>query len=316
MPSVAIALSLASVFECAVEDLFGTSLSDADQATWAWPPASSQARFWVAEVGGRLWRFPVEPTEAGPVPHDGIWKGNVVLGGSMEHPSKTLVLACCDPAAGWLAREYTHRSGFRMIVLRRSSREALGLLRQGFVHAAGVHFATPDHPEENARIAQQMVGTGYDLLRGARWQAGVCFRAHRRITRLGDLSRQRLRWIGRDAGSAAQRCLDELLDRRVSPRRFARDHRGVAQAVRDGWADAGVCHRLVSEEAGLQFLGIRWEFFDWCFPEALRDDPRIGALIDTVRSSSYRRWLGDLPGYDTRLSGDIQMIATRLASGL
>src|SRR5438067_1761660 len=75
-------------------------------------------------------------------------------------------------------------------------------------------------------------------------------------------------------------------------------HRGVAEAVGNGWAEAGVCLRLVSEEAGLDFLRVREEAYDLCFPERSGEDPRIRALLDVVRSPSYRKALGQLPGYN------------------
>ena len=39
----------------------------------------------------------------------------------------------------------------------------------------------------------------------------------------------------------------------------------MAEAIRAGWADAGVCLRLVSDQAGLDFLSIREEAYDLCF---------------------------------------------------
>ena len=75
----------------------------------------------------------------------------------------------------------------------------------------------------------------------------------------------RLRWVGREPGSAAGELQQELLAGRV-PKHVARGHRNVAEAVRAGWADVGVCVRLVSEEAGLDFLTVREETYDLCFP--------------------------------------------------
>jgi molybdate-binding protein len=90
---------------------------------------------------------------------------------------------------------------------------------------------------------------------------------------------------------------------------MASDHRGVAEAVRSGCADAGVCLRLVSEEAGLDFLGVRMEDYDLCFPARWRQDPRIRALLEAVRSPDYRRALGELPGYDSAGTGELQHVS-------
>jgi putative molybdopterin biosynthesis protein len=82
----------------------------------------------------------------------------------------------------------------------------------------------------------------------------------------------------------------------------------VAEAVRCGWADVGVCHRLVSEEAGLRFLGIRREQFDLCYAADSENDPRVEALLSVIRSSSYRTTLCELPGYDASCAGEIQSV--------
>lgn len=310
VPSVASALALAAAFQCSVEDLFGPVPSVKVDPEWAWQPPSFPARFWLAEVNGQIWRFPVEPTATSVLAHDGIMlsDGTVCSQQGASDPRTTLVLACCDPAASLLVTEYSRQTGWRVIALPRPSGQALTLLQQGRVHAAGIHFATKESPRENERVVGQALGPGWNLLRVARWHEGLTIAAGKRITRIDELRRRPWRWIGREPGSAARRCLDECLEGRVNIRRIARDHRGVAQAVRDGWADVGVCHRLVSDEAGLQFIGLRWEIFDWCFAADLAADRRIVRLIDTVRSPSYRHILGELPGYDSREAGELYRV--------
>ena len=88
----------------------------------------------------------------------------------------------------------------------------------------------------------------------------------------------------------------------------ARDHRGVADAIRSNWADAGVCLRLTSEEANLSFLGIRREAYDICFPDALAGDHPGAGAVQVVRSASFRRVLGELPGYHTSQTGELTRV--------
>jgi molybdate-binding protein len=85
----------------------------------------------------------------------------------------------------------------------------------------------------------------------------------------------------------------------------ARDHRGVAEAVRSGWADAGICVRLSSFEAGLDFLPVQQEAYDVCFPAALLEDRRLQAFLSVVRSPAYRNLLGALPGYSSVETGNL-----------
>jgi molybdate-binding protein len=208
------------------------------------------------------------------------------------------VLAGCDPAAGLLATEYARASGLRLLVLQRSSREALDLLCQGLVHVAGTHLATVEKPDGNALAARSIVGVGYSLLKLATWQEGLALGPRVSASSLDMILRSRLRWIGREPGSGAGECQDELLRDRTRPRRLARDHWGVAEAIRCDWADVGVCPQLTCEEAGLKFIPVREETYELCFPTALESDPRLRALFQLIRSGNYRRWLSDLPGYD------------------
>ena len=85
---------------------------------------------------------------------------------------------------------------------------------------------------------------------------------------------------------------------------MASDHRGVAQAVASGWADAGVAVRLAAEEAGLGFLPVQQEDYELCIPDRLRSDRAVLALERALRSRNVRTLYEELPGYDTRRMGE------------
>jgi molybdate-binding protein/DNA-binding XRE family transcriptional regulator len=314
VPSAAAALALAAAFGGRVEDLFSLPRPIPEGASWAWPPSRTPCRYWQAEVAGRTRLYPVEATPLGVVPHDGVALGAdaaaVGPGVADSDPKATLVMACCDPAVGLLAAALAKEAGVRLIALPRSSRAALELLGRGVVHVAGVHLARSGAglSDGNAAPVRAAIGSGYVLLRAARWEEGVAYGPARRIGSVGEAVRSGLRWVGRESGSGARQCLDELLGDRRPPRHLAHDHRGVAEAVRAGWADAGICLRLAGEGAGLGFLSIRHEAYDLCFADHSRDDPRIQALINAVRSTAYRRLLGGLPGYDSSETGELRRV--------
>ena len=288
-----------------MEDLFGAAASRADEPIWAWPPNGATCRFWHVLIGGRQILFPAEATAAGVIAHDGmLHNGKRSLNGAVS-PEQTLVMAGCDPAASLLASEFVRRSGFRLLVLLRSSGQALDLLRHGLVHVAGLHLGTATNEEGNAAAAKTALGAGYSLLKLATWQEGLALGPRLRTSSVRALLRPGVRWVGREPGSGARQCQDELLQTRTQPRRLAHGHRGVAEAIRSGWADVGVCVRLACEEAGLQFLKVREEAYDLCFPTDQENDPRLRALIQTLRSVNYRKWLSELPGYDCRSSGEM-----------
>ena len=324
VPSTAAALALAGALGRGVEDLFALSPGWRRDEAWAWSPGRER-RYWVAMVGGRVLRFPVESTAVGTLPHDGVagsaantrvdagrtpHASGVALrrdaGSAWTDPRRTLVVAGCDPAIGLLSA-LLERSGIRLLPLVRSSRRALDLLAQGVVHVAGVHLG--DGAVGNAHVVDAVLGAGYRRVHVARWTEGLALApglSHRTIP---SAVRARLRWVGREEGSGARRCLDLILEGRAArPEGYtytASDHRGVVETIRTGWAQAGVCVQLAAEEGGLAFLPARHEDYDLCFAEEVRDDPRVVALLDALRTRAFARILGDLPGYDSRLTGEL-----------
>jgi molybdate-binding protein/DNA-binding XRE family transcriptional regulator len=302
-PSAVAALSLAAALGCRVEDLFRLDGGQSTAPQWAWSPAKEPCRFWTAAVGDRTLRYPVEATELGELEHDGVFENGKCRTTPSADPESTIVLACCDPAVGLLARVLNQQFGLRLLALPRSSRHALELLRGGLVHAAGVHLSKSNDRRGNAGVVTSTLGPGYGLLRVARWQEGLAVAPARHVRTTASALRAHLKWVGREPGSGARECLDELLHGRQPPRRVALDHRGVAEAIRCGWADAGVCVRLVSEEAGLDFIRVRDEAYDLCLPANFKRDRRLAALVEAVRLTKYRRLLGELPGYDSKDTG-------------
>lgn len=300
VPSVAAALAIAEVLGATVEALFGRGGVGAEEEVWAWEPTDAPARFWRAEVAGRRLRYPAGSTPMlTPLPDSGAPLRAAA-------PEETLVMACCDPAAGLLATQFAGVTGLRLLVLPRSSRQALEMLKQRLVHLAGLHLATPEAPERNDEAARETLGEGFQMLRIARWQEGIAVAPTTRLRSVRAAAKARLTWIGREPGSGARQCLDRLLADRPGPRRIARNHRGVTEAVQSGWADAGVCVQLASVEAGLDFLPVQEEAYDVCILSALANDRRIKAFLGVVRSAAYRRLLGELPGYDASETGQLR----------
>lgn len=310
VPSAVAALALAAAFARRVEDVFCLPRPAPQDGAWAWAPPHLPARYWQSEVGGQTRLYPVETTPLGLVPHDGISVSagaSPIPSGGFD-PKSTLVMASCDPAVGLLAAELRRLAEIRLVAIPRPSRAALDLLAHGLVHVAGVHLTRAERAEGNAGIVRSELGAGYSLIRGARWEEGIAMAPGLSISSVKEAVRAKLRWVGRQVGSGARQCLDDLLGPRRVPRRLATDHHGVTEAVRGGWADAGVCLRLASEDAGLAFLGVREESYDLCFPSRWKNDRRIQALLNVMRSASYHRLLGELPGYHSEETGALRNV--------
>ncbi len=304
-PAVTAALALAGALECSVEELFGRNRGAAASPSpdWAWTPPRDPVRYWEAEVGGRRLLFPVEAPSLNPPPHDGVFAGGVLRGGNPEVAASTLVLACCDPAAGLLASAYARETGGRLLVLPRGGAAALDLLRRGLVHVAGLHYSTPDQPDRNAEVVRASSPEKYQLLRAAEWETGVAVSSTSGFHSVSSLVRQPRRWALRETGSAARECLDQLIEGVRVSGQVVPSHHAVADAVHAGWAEAGVCVRLPAADSGLDFLPVRKERLDFCFPAQSAHDPRLRALVRLLRSRAHRQALSELPGYDARDTG-------------
>jgi molybdate-binding protein/DNA-binding XRE family transcriptional regulator len=312
-PSVDAAIRLARALGSRVEDVFTPPASQSPPPReWAWQPPSPHTRYWQASIGGQIIDYPVEMTAQGMLPHDGISGPNPATTPSDQgdDAGRTLVIACCDPAVAVLLSLYARRSGFRPLCFQRTSGEALDLLRRGLVHVAGVHLARAGDPGGNAQAAAGVLGPGHSLLHMLQWESGIS------VTKGGGTSvraavQPNVRWIGRPAGSGARVCQEEVLGPRTPPRRTAASHQEVVQALKGGWADAGICLRLVSEQAGIPFVPVRRESYDLCMRDSDLADPRLTALVDAVRSRHYRTQVGGLPGYQLSPgTGDLEPIGS------
>jgi putative molybdopterin biosynthesis protein len=299
VPSVATALALARALQTSVEVLFDDL--PREDAVWAATPTRFPCRYWSADVAGRIVFYPSEATAGLATRADGLAKDVEVASPARELTRRTLVLATCDPAVSYLAQEYSRQTPFRMIVLRRSSQQALALMERGLVHVAGVHLAESRSAAGN-REALQRLGIDLDvqLLAVAKWEEGIAHAPGIKLRSARQAAGPNIRWVGRHAGAGARRCQDDVLEGHRPPRHVASDHADVVAAIRTGFADAGVCVRLVAEEGHTGFLPVCEDDYDLCIPQAHAADPRITALIEVVRSAAYRESLAELPGYRLR----------------
>lgn len=310
-PAVSTAIALARELGMTVERLFGESPESAE-GVWAAAPPRFPARYWCAEVQGRVLRFPVEGSSRHFQRQDGLAKRSQDRDGASDLARRTLVVASCDPAIGVLAQLYERSSPFRLLALERSSREAMVMLREGLVHVAGIHFAPASGSGGNAAFLKDFqFASEMTLLSLFNWEAGIAHSRQLRLRSSRQAANADVRWIGRAMGAGSRRMQDEVLQRRTEPLQIARGHADVVSSIRTGFADAGICVRLSAEEAGVGFYSLGEDQYDFCFARADADDARLRALVEVVRSAEYKRMIAELPGYRPKRIGEQRVIGLR-----
>jgi putative molybdopterin biosynthesis protein len=224
--------------------------------------------------------------------------------------------AGCDPALALLAAHVGERwQGGRLHWLEAGSGAALDMIAARQVHVAGVHLYDEESGEHNVAPVRRRLGDRPVLLVNlAIWEQGLVVASGnpRRVRRIADLARKGVRVVGREGGTGAQELLNRLAAEEGVPRKavdlvgIARGHMAVAQAVAAGAADAGVATRAAAASHGLEFLPLAEARFDLVFPRgATGVDTRLQRLLDVLGSRRFKRDLGSLTGYGTTRTGQV-----------
>jgi molybdate-binding protein/DNA-binding XRE family transcriptional regulator len=318
VPGVDVALRLARVLECRVEELFGQL--DSEEPMRAEPfERGTSGRVVVARVDGRFVAYELRGTHAHTAADalvSATSGGRVTLEPLRPVPelAQSVIMMGCAPALG-IVSDRLNRSlaDGRYVWLSTSSTAALTALGERQAHVAGVHLVDPRTGNANVADVRRLARSEKPLvlLTLARWEAGIVVAAGnpKRIRGGADLGRRGLRLAVRELGSGARRLLDrelkttgsELARARLAPIR-AHGQLEIANAIALGAADAGIATRDAALVFGLDFVPLAEERYDLALPLALLRDVRIQRWFDTLASAPVRRELTSL-GYDVSHSG-------------
>jgi putative molybdopterin biosynthesis protein len=101
--------------------------------------------------------------------------------------------------------------------------------------------------------------------------------------------------VNRNQGSGTRILIDQLLQG-ARPRGYAvqaRNHNAVAAAVAQRRADWGVAIWRVAEQAGLGFLPLTLEQYDFVAPRARSNRAAVAAFREALHDPATRRQLAD-----------------------
>jgi putative molybdopterin biosynthesis protein len=321
VPGTDVALRLASVLGCRVEDIFRSSETERSISAEMCGGAEKGDRVALGRVGGRVVAHALRGTRLSPdgfVAADGIVgaTGDVSLLLDERKLALTALVAGCDPSLSVLAEFVARKSPeHRLVWLHSTSEDALRELAAGAVHIAGTHL--PDRGDYNVSQARRTLARdGGLVVTYASWEQGLVVAAGnpKRIRGAADLVRPGLRIVNREAGSGARRLLDELLLTAKAPALDVRGydvvvptHMAVARAVAGGVADAGIALRAAAHAFGLGFVPLAEVRFDLVIPALQMEHPAVRVMLDVLQSRALRADLAALPGYEVSRTGSTVM---------
>jgi molybdate-binding protein/DNA-binding XRE family transcriptional regulator len=339
LPTTAIALRLAAVLSCRVEDLFRLiPVDDVIEGTLiGWLPQVDAhtllIRVKVSTVGKRTIVRPV--ADLGEqlcfaVPADGYLTDpehkpsgasvRVKLSRDRDAIQHAISVAGCDPAIS-LAGEYVrrHKDQTTVVGWPMGSMAALHALQRGEVHVAGVHLFDPSTGESNLPfLRRHLKGSAYEVVTFATWEEGFLVRKDNplSIRTVADLAHPTVTVVNREEGSGARLLLDQRLRAAGVEStqvhgydRIVFSHFEVARVIQGRQADVGIGIRSAAQLFDLDFVPLQAARYDLVVPKSyLKSHPTLMHLFETIVSGPFRNELQALGGYDTRETGKVHAL--------
>jgi putative molybdopterin biosynthesis protein len=193
-----------------------------------------------------------------------------------------------------------HERGLRSKFMAVGSHGGLEAARRGECDIAGVHLLDPERGEYN----RPFLTPGIDLIKGYGRLQGIVFRkgdARFEGRTVDDAVAAATRdascvMVNRNQGSGTRTLVDRLLagarpaGHAVQPR----THNAVAAAVAQGRADWGMTLDTIARGAGLGFISVQHEQYDFVTPAARADRPGVKAFVALLSEPATREALARL----------------------
>jgi putative molybdopterin biosynthesis protein len=322
-PATQVALLLARVLRCRVDELFWLPPAGGEVVAEA---ASTRAlrkgaRVAMGLVEGSWVAHALEaddPTSLSLAADGIVLARDAIKGRSRisllgDEPRDNLLLCGCDPALGLLAARVAQSGTVRPLWLPFASDGALRELSYGHAHLAGAHLFDEETGEYNVPFVRRaFAGKPMLVVTLAHIEEGFASRKGERIRKVEDLVAPGVRLVNRETGAAARKLLDRVLRASGVPSAelhgygdLARGHLDAAQRIATGGADVGVVARAAAVAFGLDFTPLAQERFDLVLPKQLAADPRMLRVLETLEGRAFRRELTSLGGYDAASAGRV-----------
>ena len=218
IPSAAAALALAAALECRVEDLFRLRGSESHESSWAWSPRTRAMPILEGRGG---WAYQVIPRGND---RDGLGPSRRCLSKRVVPRRRRMrprayaghgLVRSCGRIIGGPARPRRRHSTDRFTACQPHG-TVVDRWRAGACRGRASHNGRAARAETRRSFAASWApGITCSVL--ARWEEGIAFASGLRLPSIREAVRTNLRWVGREDGSGARQCLDELLGDRRPP---------------------------------------------------------------------------------------------------
>lgn len=197
-----------------------------------------------------------------------------------------------------LLLSHLQRKGFQTKSISVGSTVGLEAALRGECDVAGIHLLD----EVSGQYNQPFLTDKLELIPGYGRMQGIVFRAD--DSRFSGRSLEELkalfpgadcRMVNRNRGSGTRILIDQLLDG-SEPAGYSsqtKSHAAVAAAVTQGRADWGVAIETVARTAGLGFLPLTEEKYDFMVPKSRLNRPAVQALIALLKEPAIQQELRD-----------------------
>ncbi len=214
-----------------------------------------------------------------------------------------------------LLGQHLASAGHRLSSASVGSLAGLIALGRGEAHLAGSHLLDPETGEYNlAYIRKHLPGRPIVLLGFANRQQGLMVQPGnpKQITDLQDLARPDVEFVNRQRGAGTRVLLDYQLEQqgldRAAIHGYANElytHLAVGASIASGQADVGMGIQAAATTLGLDFLPLHQERYDLVIPLEHYRSPKLGPLLEVIRSTGFQQEVLRLPGYGVDQMGKV-----------
>lgn len=195
-------------------------------------------------------------------------------------------------------------------------------IKSGSCHFAGAHLFDPDANDYNFPFLEKYLpGASITLVNLAiRHQGFIVPKGNpANLRTIHDLAGGSLRFLNRQRGAGTRILFDHHLREAGIPNEAVQGyekeeftHMAVAVNVLTGAADTGLGIFAAAKALDLDFVPLARERYDLIIPDRFLDTPSVKAVLQLLKSPTFRARIEALGGYETTLTGQIMQPGTGL----